>query len=81
MFSDNRGTLSDNSRSDLVEKPADGSQLSLEHTFAAPPASADPPSGPEDGGKWPLLTVAGACVHCRCVVVRRATVTDPDGVL
>ncbi|OSD00576.1 MFS general substrate transporter [Trametes coccinea BRFM310] len=60
MFSDNRGTLSDNSRSDLVEKPADGSQLSLEHTFAAPPASADPPSGPEDGGKWPWLTVAGA---------------------
>lgn len=56
-------TLSDNSRSDLVEKPED--------------AEPQPPDlTPPDGGLTAWLTVAGACVlfrpysECRMVVDR-----------
>ncbi|KAI9069729.1 MFS general substrate transporter [Trametes sanguinea] len=63
MLSDNRGTgttLSDNSRSELVEKPADENDLTLEHTIAASPAIGETSTETEDGGNGAWLTVAGA---------------------
>ncbi|KAJ2966275.1 hypothetical protein NUW54_g13856 [Trametes sanguinea] len=85
MLSDNRGTgttLSDNSRSELVEKPADESDLALEDTIAASPAAGETSTETEDGGNGAWLTVAGACVHMPEIMMgQQGTWADDEGVV